>query len=87
MKKYLIKEVSTGTPDNPNFAGEVRVSWNGKGSEVCCEDEGWFAGFFDYFLKEYGYSTETAAKRNWTYRHPENTRYWSSTVEIVGFEV
>lgn len=87
MKKYLVKEVSTGTSANPNFAGEVRVSWNGKGNEFCFEDEGFFEGFFDYFLREYGYNSEAAARRNWSYRNPENTRYWSSTVEIVCFEV
>ena len=86
MKKYLVKEVSTGTSVNPSFPGEVRVSWNGKGNEFYFEDEVAFAGFFDYFLREYGYNTEAAARRNWSYRNPENTRYWSSTVEICEFD-
>lgn len=87
MKKYLVKEVSTGTPENPNFAGEVHTSWNGKGGEFCTET-GWvFKNTFDHFIREYGYNSEAAARRNWSYRNPENTKYWSSTVEIVSFEV
>lgn len=85
MKKYLVKKVSTGTPSNPNFAGEGRVSWHGKGNEFWCEEDCMY--YFDYFLLEYGYNSEAAARRNWSYRNPENTKYWSSTVEIVCFEV
>lgn len=82
MKKYLVKEVSTATSENKNFAGEVHVSWHGKSDEFCYEGE----RFFRYLLEEYGYTRKVDAKKNWSYRNPENTRYWTSTVEIVEFE-
>lgn len=83
MKKYLVKEVSTGTAEHPNYAGETHVSWNGKDGQFCFDGE----FYFPYLLNKYGYTRKADAKKNWTYRHPENTRYWTSTVEIVEFEV
>lgn len=88
MKKYLVKEVSVGTEKNPGFAGKVMVSWNGKASSgkdnFCFDGDKWFD---KWWIIEYGYNRECDAKRNWTFKNPENTRYWSSTVEIVCFEI
>lgn len=85
MKKWLVKETSVATEQNPNFAGKVTVGYFGKGDE-CLKLEG--CGWEDYdhirhMLEEYGYNREADARRNWTYRNPENTEYWKSTVEIV----
>lgn len=34
MKRYLVKQVSVATEQNPNFAGQVSVSFYGKGDEI-----------------------------------------------------
>lgn len=36
-----------------------------------------------YFVRKYGYKTKADAKRNWSYRNPENTRYWRTESHII----
>lgn len=92
MKKYVVKETSIATNDNPNFAGDVIVTLSGKWqktishkstgkSKDCDFDLG------EYGIKEYGYDRECDAKKSWVYKNPENTKYWTSTVEIVCVEI
>lgn len=93
MKKYLVKQISVATEQNPNFAGQVSVSFCGKGDErightgTHAEAVHDYAEPNDYSIKEYGYSRKCDALRNWTYRHPENTKFWNSTVEIIEVDV
>lgn len=81
MKRYLVKQVSVATEENPNFAGETHVSFHG--------NHGIFDinAYSEYLVKEYGYKRRCDAKRNWTYKNPENSRFWKSTVEIVEVEI
>ena len=89
MKKYLIKEVSTATDDNPNFRGEVQERLYGKGMEmIMCKGTKYDDFDFSmYKYEEYGYDRECDAKKSWVYKNPENTKYWTSTVEIVCVEI
>lgn len=89
MKKYLVKETSIATEDNPSFAGQTAISWMGKGDTILkhvSPDGKSDCDLLRYTLDDYGYDRECDAKRNWTYKNPENDKYWTSTVEIVEVE-
>lgn len=88
--KYLVKQTSIATQSNPNFAGEMSITYYGKGEKMVkregthipCEN----FDRTDYMLNEYGYNRLCDAKRAYAYKHPDNTEYWTSTVEIVEIE-
>ena len=93
MKRYIIKETSVATPENQNFAGQTAIYYIGKGGSWLGK-EGSYAEashsvepLKDWLLEEYGYSRKCDAARNWSYKNPENTKWWSSTAEILEFEV
>ena len=92
MIKYLVKETSVGTEQNPNFAGHTHISYHGKQGNLCFEkssmpyEDEKFEAYFPYFAREYGYNRICDAKKSYTYKNPENTKYWQSKVEIVMFE-
>ena len=92
LTKYLVKETSTATPDNKNFAGTVQVAYYGKNQMLIKIEtiSGTAINDFDPIQKwniaTYGYGRECDAKRSWIYNNPENTKSWSSTVEIVSIE-
>lgn len=70
MKKYLIKTTSTGTPNNPNFAGVSNVCYSAKGSlthfdrDVYPKDvrEGFLPNALKRLARDYGYVSESSAK-------------------------
>lgn len=92
MKYYLVKVTSTATAENPNFSGEVSITYHGKAC-VMVKREGTHLPRYNcdyttpYDLKEYAYKRECDAKRSWDYKHLQNDRYWQSSAEIVAFEV
>lgn len=90
MKKYLIKETSTATQDNPNYAGETSIVYFGKAEHMLAREGNHIPqdnfNHFDFCIEEYGYSRVCDAKRSYAYKHPENTRFWTSTVEIIAVE-
>ena len=87
MKRYIIKEIATGTESNTNFKGEVHTYYHGKQSSTAYTDDlAWFA-------KEYGYSTKAAGasamknqkeNRDW-FEQMYNT--WIHKLELVEMEV
>ena len=93
MTKYIVRSISKATEANDNFAGEVILAHYGKenhlinhcGSHANAIWRSYPAWARD--IREYGYDTEAAARRNWTYRNPENTKFWTSTVSILKVEV
>lgn len=85
MKRYVVKETSVGTEENPNFAGEVQVWLHGVGDNLLSARE--FNRLSDWFIREFGYARKCDAKRNWSYKNPENDNYWQSTVEIIEIEI
>lgn len=94
MKRYVIRTVSTATEDNPNFAGEVHTWWYGKGDTYLAfkvkNAKAWH-NEFNYLdeqnIAEYGYARKCDAVRSYAYKHPENTRFWTTRAEIIEFEV
>ncbi len=82
MKRYLVKQISVATKENPNFAGKISTSFHGKDGEFEIGDT-----HSGHLVREYGYKRRGDAKRNWTYKNPENSKYWKSTVEIVEVEI
>ena len=90
MVKYLVKETSIATASNPSFAGDVSIHYFGKGGYMVAK-EGTHLEYdnynrIEYCIDKYGYSRVCDAKRSYAYKHPENTEYWTSTVEIVAVE-
>ena len=87
MKRYLVKETSTATESNPNYAGDVSICYFGKAEHMLAREGTHLPkdnfNHFHFTLAEYGYSRKCDAKRSYTYKHPENTKFWTSTVEIV----
>ena len=92
MKYYLIEEHSVATPENHNFNGQESFALKGKNDylvsytgshpeNLFCVKKLWMSDVI-----EYGYTRKCDAKRNWTYKNPENTKYWKSTVKIVEIE-
>lgn len=86
---YLVKMVSKATDANPNFAGEELITYHGKGDKLL-KAEGSHADkvymtcdFVRWMLEDYGYKRECDARRCWSYKNPENSKFWKSTVEVV----
>ena len=84
---YLIDSISTATPENDNFKGHMENRIHGKGDYTlfCETTDGWrnFNLLAPYWVREYGYKRECDAKRNWSYNHPENSKYWKTEVKII----
>lgn len=90
MVKYIVKLTSVATPENESFAGETCVYYYGKGG-ITLGVEGDHAVWSKMPLWEggirlHGYDRLCDAKRNWSYKNPENTKYWKSTAEIMEVE-
>lgn len=90
MTKFLVKETSTATPMNPNYAGDISIYYFGKGERMIAR-EGTHLPYdnfnhIEWCIAEYGYNRKCDAKRAYAYKHPENTKFWESTVEIVEVE-
>ena len=95
MTKYIVHCVSRATDRNENFAGDVVESYSGKGGHGC----GLYHysaknGFVverkllpDYDAKMYGYDRISDARRNYTFKNPQNDDFWQSNVEIIAIEV
>ena len=97
MKKYLVKEIKVATLDNKTFCGETHIFYKGKGDEVVGyegTDDFWtwyrisdFKSIPKWLIEEYAYSRRCDAKRAYSYKNPENTKYWKSFSEIVEVEI
>ena len=93
MKRFLVKIISKATENNPYFAGQECVAYHGKNQKLL----GYEGSYVEavnmvkkldvYMIKEYGYTRECDAKRSWCYKNPENSKYWTSTCEVVEFEI
>lgn len=89
---YFVKEVSTATPENKNFAGQVHTYIKGKDNFRLFEDvpDGWYNKDLTdcpYCIREYGYKRICDAKKNYTYKHPENSWSWTTKVKIVSIDI
>lgn len=91
MIKYLVKSISKATEENKNFAGKVSTYYHGKGDYLVSTDNEliWNApkSLSPYFVSEYGYDRLCDAKRCWSYKNPENDKFWKTTCSIVKVEV
>ena len=93
MKKYLVKTTSVATDENPNFAGQVQICYYGKQERVLgmagshAKATHMESPLNLYLAREYGYNRKDHAKRAWSYRNPENTKYWTTEVDVIEVEV
>lgn len=84
---YAVESLMTANYANEN-PDEFRIYIHGKEDMMLFSDgepTGW--GNRDnlsaYFVRKYGYKSESDARRNWSYKHPENTKYWQTETRIV----
>lgn len=89
---WFVKSISTATPENKNFAGEVHTYIFGKDAFRLYEDVpgGWYNKDLTdcpYCVLEYGYKRLCDAKRSYSYKHPQNDDSWRTTVKIVSIDV
>lgn len=89
---WFVKSVSTATPENKNFAGEVHTYIFGKNSSRLYEDVP--DGFYNcdltdcpYYIVENGYKRACDARRSYEYKHPQNDKSWTTTVKLVSLDV
>lgn len=93
MKKYIVKETSYATEANENFKGQVSITYYGKDQKQIghygshADAIHMMMKLNDYMIKEYGYNRLCDAKKSYMYKHPENTKYWKSFVEIIEVEI
>lgn len=89
MIRYLVREESKATADNPNFAGQEMTAYYGK-KGIPLARYGSHAkamhgemDFDNWMIAEYGYKRKCDAKRSWVYKNPENSKYWASNTTII----
>lgn len=93
VKKYVVCTTSVATPENKNFKDCIFHYWHGKHNTLIWSDDPFINpireqySFKDYYVMQYGYDRLCDAKRNWSYKNPENTQWWKSTTEIIEVEV
>lgn len=83
---YLTMNISTATAQNMSFGGEVHTYIHGKEDILLDADGNAYVTthlLTPYWVRKYGYKTEAEAKRNWSYRNPENTQYWRTESRII----
>ncbi len=93
MKRYLVKSVSVATDENRNHAGQVLETLHGRGDQ-CLMARGSYAEashfvrvLWESDVLEYGYTRLCDVKRCFSYKYPQNDKFWKTTVEIVELEV
>lgn len=89
---WFVKSVSTATPENKDFAGEVHTYIFGKEEYRLFENVP--GGFYNIDLTncpgcivEYGFKRSSDAKRSFNYKNPQNDWAWRTTVSIVSIDV
>ena len=84
---YLVESVSTATPGNKNFDGEVHTHIYGKSDYTLFREtpDGWCNCnlLAPHWIREYGYKRECDARRNWCYKHPQNDEHWKTETRII----
>lgn len=89
---WFVKKVSTATPENKNFAGEVHTYIIGKEYFRLYEDVpgGFYNGDWTkcvHFVRKYGYKRPCDARRSYAYKNPQNDESWKTTVKLVSIDI
>lgn len=92
MKYYMVKTISKSTDMNKNFANTIQIGYYGKNQKLLgcysTPEDPWIDfDFRTWMLEDYGYTRECDARRSWIYKNPENTEFWTTSVEVVSIEV
>ena len=87
-KYYAVLTTMTATSMNASVAGECRTLIHGKDNKLLLHEgdkSGWANCNYlaPYWVREYAYKRPCDARRNWSYNHPENSKWWTSDVSIV----
>jgi hypothetical protein len=95
MKKYLVKTTSIATEEN-DLTLRAQMSLHGRRQKripIIIPDDDDLTGlvsdcwYLQWMIEKYGFNRPSDAKRSYAYRNPENTKYWTSTVQILEVDV
>jgi hypothetical protein len=93
MKVYLVMVTSIATKENTNFKGQESITYHGVGDRLIAHYGSHAVATHDvqkldlYMVEKYGYTRKCDVKRNWSYKNPENSKYWKSIAEIVEIDI
>lgn len=84
--RYIIKVTATATLDNPNFAGETKTYYYGKGQSLISDKAELVDALSKYLLTEYGYKRSCdAVKAAKFWDNTPDAKYWSYETEIIEY--
>lgn len=84
--RYIIKVTATATSDNPNFAGEVKTYYFGKGQFLISDKAEPMDALSKYLLTDYGYNRRCdAVKADKFWDNTPDAKYWGYVTEIVEY--
>lgn len=84
--RYAVKVTSTATSENPNFAGEVRTYYYGRGQFHISDKAEPVDALSKYLMAEYGYKRSCdAVKAAKFWNNTPDAKYWSYDTEIIEY--
>ncbi len=82
--RYITKVTATATSDNPNFAGEVKTYYFGKGQFMISDKAEYMDELSRYLMTEYGYKRRCdAVKAAKFWDNTPDAKYWGYKTEII----
>lgn len=82
---WAVETILTATKINPK-AGKVIVYIHGKGDHLLFSEGDEYIDrneLTPYFVREYGYKRACDARRNFSFKNPENGKFWSGESRII----
>lgn len=84
--RYITKVTATATSDNPNFAGEVKTYYFGKGQFMISDKAEHMDELSRYLMTEYGYKRRCdAVKAAKFWDNTPDAKYWGYKTEIIEY--
>lgn len=84
--RYIIKVTATATSDNPNFAGEMKTYYFGKGQFPISDRAEPIDALSKCFITEYGYKRRCdAVKAAKFWDNTPDAKYWGYKTEIIEY--
>ena len=84
--RYITKVTATATSDNPNFAGETKTYYFGKGQFPISDKAESIEELSKFFITGYGYKRRCdAVKAAKFWDNTPDAKYWDYKTEIIEY--